>query len=99
LRLSDFDLSFATAGGMAIETRVSYLGRGTLRAGPVRVQPITAPEPKTHFRDWPLAFLWVGGTLLVGWLFVQVMTLSRRQVPSTEGDSAHSAGPREPPSH
>ena len=37
LRLSDIDLSFATPGGHAIETRVFYFGRGTLRAGPIDV--------------------------------------------------------------
>ena len=79
LRLSDIDLSFATPGGHAIQTRVFYLGGGTLRVGPIHVAAIAAPEPKTHFRDWPLAFLWGGGTFLVGWLFVQVMTLSRQR--------------------
>jgi hypothetical protein len=77
LRLSDIDLSFATPGGQWVETRIYYRGRGTLRAGLISVQPIAAPQPTTHFRDWPLAFLWVAGTFLVGWLFVQVMTLSR----------------------
>jgi hypothetical protein len=77
-RLSDIDLSFATSGGYPIETRVYYRDRGTLRAGPITVQPIVAPQPATHYRDWPLAFVWVAGTFLVGWLFVQVMTLSRQ---------------------
>jgi hypothetical protein len=79
LRLTDIDLSFATPGGYWIETRVYYRDRGTLRAGPISVQPITAPQPATHYRDWPLAFLWVAGTFLVGWLFVQVMRLSRER--------------------
>jgi hypothetical protein len=79
LRLSGIDLSFATPGGHFIETRVYYRGRGTLRAGAINVQPIAAPQPAIHFRDWPLAFMWVGGTFLVGWLFVQVMTLSRQR--------------------
>ena len=79
-RLSGIDLSFVNPGGHLIETRVLYLGRGTLRAGPIQVQqPITAFQPTTHFRDWPLAFLWVAGTILVGWLFVQVMTPSRKR--------------------
>ena len=76
---NDVDLPFATPGGHFVETRVYYRGRGTLRAGPINVQPIAAPQPVTHFRDWPLAFLWVGGTFLVGWLFAQVMMLSRRR--------------------
>jgi hypothetical protein len=45
------------------------------------VKPI-APEggPPARLRDWPLAFLWVGGTVLIGALFVQVMNLGRRRV-------------------
>ena len=78
LILSNIDLPFATSGGF-VETRVYYRGRGTLRAGPIIVQPIVPPQPASQFRDWPLAFLWVAGTFLVGWLFVQVMTLSRQR--------------------
>jgi hypothetical protein len=77
-RLSDISLSFATPGGHAIETRIFYHGRGTLRAGPVRVEPIVAAAgPPAHLPNWPLAFLWVAGTALVGWLFVQVMKLTQ----------------------
>jgi hypothetical protein len=77
--LSDIDLSFATPGALWVETRVFYLGRGTLRVGSIVVQPIIAPAQQgtTHFRDWPLVFMWVAGTFLVGWLFVLVMRLSR----------------------
>jgi hypothetical protein len=92
---NDIDLSFATPGGY-VETRVYYRGRGTLRAGPISVQPIAVPQPVTHFRDWPLAFLWVGGTVLVGWLFVQVITLNRQRVRSSETSSEHSAGSGSP---
>ena len=77
-RLSGIDLFFATRGGTAIETRVFYLGRGAVRVGPIDVQPIAAPAATTHYRDWPLAFLWIGGTVLIGWLFVQVMRLTPR---------------------
>ena len=77
--LNDVDLPFATPGGHFVETRLYYRGRGTLRAGPINVQPIAAPQPVSHFHDWPLAFLWVAGTVLVGWLFAQVMLLSRRR--------------------
>ena len=76
---NNIELSFATPGGHLVETRVFYRGKGTLRAGPISVQPIAAPQAATHFRDWPLVFLWVAGTFLVGWLFVQVMTLSRQR--------------------
>ena len=97
--LSGIDLPFATPGLQPIETRVYYLGRGTLRVGPIQVQPIEALEATTHFRDWPLTFLWVGGTVLIGWLFVEVMRLNRRRVTSNGGDSAHPAGAGEPPAH
>jgi hypothetical protein len=78
LPLTYIDMTFATDGRYLIETRIYYRGRGTLRAGPTNVQRIAVPQPAVHFRDWPLVFLWVAGTLLVGWLFVQVMTLSRQ---------------------
>jgi hypothetical protein len=73
-RLTEIDLPFATPGDFPIQTRLFYLGQGTLRAGPVQVRRIE-PEggPPARLRDWPLAFLWVGGTLLIGALFVQVM--------------------------
>jgi hypothetical protein len=78
VHLSYIDLPFANPGGL-LETRVYYHGRGTLRAGPITVLPITVPQAPVHFHDWPLAFCWVAGTFLVGWLFVEVMTLSRRR--------------------
>jgi hypothetical protein len=78
-------LPFATPGGQFIETRVFYPGHGTLEVGPIDVQPIAAPQPVTHYSDWPLVFLWVTGTVLVGWLFAQVMLLSRRPEPSNTG--------------
>jgi hypothetical protein len=79
-RLTEIDLSFATPGETAVQTRVFYMGRGTLRSGPVVVQRI-APEggPAARLRDWPLAFLWVGGTVLIGALFVQLMKLGGRR--------------------
>jgi hypothetical protein len=79
-RLTEIDLSFATPGELAVQTRVFYMGRGTLRSGPVVVRRI-APEggQAARFRDWPLAFLWVGGTVLIGGLFVQLMKLGGRR--------------------
>jgi hypothetical protein len=77
-RLSDVTLSFATPGDIVIEPRIYYYDRGTLSAGPIQVEPLTAATgPPGHFRDWPLAFLWVGGTVLIGALFVQVMNPPR----------------------
>lgn len=72
-------LPFTTPGGYRTETRVYYDGVGTLRAGSVEVVPevVTAPPP-TRFPGWPLVFLWVAGTGLVGWLFVVVMKLGDR---------------------
>jgi hypothetical protein len=83
--LNNIDLPFATPGGQWIETRVYFHGKGTLEAGPINVQPIVSPQPAAHFRDWPLAFLWVAGTALVGLLFAQVMLLRRRR--ETPNDS------------
>jgi hypothetical protein len=86
--LSNIEMSFATPGGLPVETRVYYRGKGTLRAGPISVQAIAPPQAEVHFHDWPIAFLWVAGTFLVGWLFVQVMLLSRQRKPNER----HSAG-------
>jgi hypothetical protein len=89
--LSNIELSFATPGALWVETRVFYHGRGTLRVGPIDVQPILPPQPAaTHFRDWPIVFLWVAGTFLVGWLFVSVMRLSRKRATLNQGSSEHS---------
>jgi hypothetical protein len=96
-RLSNVELPFATPGDYLIETRVYYLGRGTLRMGPIQVQPIATPS-SVHFRDWPLTFLWVGGTCLIGWLFVQVMMLSRKRTASSDGSAERSAGAGSPSS-
>jgi hypothetical protein len=90
--LDGIELPFATPGNALVETRVYYHGRGTLRLGPVQVQPIAAPLAPVHYRDWPQAFLWVGGTFLIGWLFVEVMRPSRRRPTLNEGDSKNSAG-------
>jgi hypothetical protein len=80
-RLTEVDLPFATPGDFPIQTRLFYLGQGTLRVGPVQVRRIE-PEggPPARLRDWPLAFLWVGGTLLIGALFVQVMERRGRRL-------------------
>jgi hypothetical protein len=91
-RLSNIDLPFATPGGL-LETKVYYRGRGTVRVGPISVLPIAVPKAPVHFRDWPLVFCWVGGTFLVGWLFVQVMTLSRKRVAVDKDKTDHAARP------
>jgi hypothetical protein len=67
-------LSFATPGGVPIETRVHFEGRGTLVAGPIEVTPEPGTQtPTERFPDWPLAFLWVVGTVVIGALFVEVV--------------------------
>jgi hypothetical protein len=80
-RLTDVTVSFVTPGDILVEPRVYYFGRGTVSAGTARADVLRAAGPPGHFRDWPLAFVWVGGTVLVGALFVQVMTLGRRSRP------------------
>jgi hypothetical protein len=94
--LEGIELPFATPGNALIQTRVYYLGRGTLRMGPIQVQPIAAPISPVHYRDWPLTFLWVGGTFVIGWLFVELMRLNRKRATLNEGDSKHSAGLESP---
>jgi hypothetical protein len=88
--LTNVDVPFTTPGGL-VETRVYYRGRGTLRVGPISVQPIAPMPPPTRFRDWPLVFMWVAGTFLVGWLFAQVMMLNRqrRRLSGTLSDGHH----------
>jgi hypothetical protein len=73
-------LTFPVSGRSTTEVRVYYHGNGTLISGPVdvRVDPQTAAG--ADFRDWPLAFLWVAGTVLAGAYFVQTMT--RRSLPA-----------------
>jgi hypothetical protein len=77
-QLTPITLEFTTPGGYFTETRVYYDGFGTLRAGPVQVEPaFSVVQAPTHFYQWPLVFLWVAGTVLVGWLFIQVMKLTK----------------------
>ena len=70
-------LEFATPGGYLAQTRVFYHGLGTLTAGSVRVEPEHVGA-RTRVPDWLLACMWVGGTVLAGWLFVRSMRLTRR---------------------
>jgi len=92
-RLSDITVSFTTPGDIFIEPRVYYFGRGTLSAGTAQAEALTAAAgPPGHFRDWPLAFLWVGGTIFIGALFVQIMNLARPAPPA--GRAASRAPPR-----
>jgi hypothetical protein len=71
--LGEVTLVFSTPGNQRIQTRVYYEGVGELAAGRVRVSPVGNPAAANEtLPDWPLAFLWVAGTALVGVLFVQV---------------------------
>jgi len=71
---SGVTLEFKTPGGYLIEARAYYQGRGTLRAGPVHVERESAVGgPPGRYPDWPLALLWVVGTVAVGWLLVLAM--------------------------
>ena len=74
-RATPVALIFSTPGGPT-QTRVYYNGRGTLSAGPVKVKLERAAGP-ARFQDWPLALLWVTGTVVVGWLFVRTMRPER----------------------
>jgi hypothetical protein len=77
--LREVRLEFDTPGNLPIQTRVFFHGFGELAAGWTRVTPLAvSPAPEETFPDWPLAFLWVAGTVLVGALFVQVMNRGGR---------------------
>ena len=71
-RPTDVQLDFRTPGGWAVETRVFYQGRGTLSAGRTQVEPLHV-KARTWAPDWLLVVVWVGGTVLVGWLFVRLL--------------------------
>jgi hypothetical protein len=93
-RPGGIDLPFVTPGNLLIETRVWYLGKGTLRMGPINVHPIASgvPAAAVHYQDWPLVFLWVGGTALVGWLFVELMLADRRRTNGRNPERSATAG-------
>jgi hypothetical protein len=63
-------LDFSMPGGYLIETRVFFDGRGTLRAGPVKVAAFDL-APGRPYPSWALAIAWVLGTVFFGWLFVR----------------------------
>jgi hypothetical protein len=77
--LTELVLRFGTPGGVPIDARVFFEGRGTLVAGPIELspEPGTAQSAET-LPDWPLAFLWVAGTALVARLFVRAMRATQR---------------------
>jgi hypothetical protein len=71
---SGVTLRFKTPGSYLTETRVFYDGKGTMLAGPVKVEREgSVGAPPGRYPDWPLVILWVVGTLLAGWLLVRVM--------------------------
>jgi hypothetical protein len=75
-KLTRFVLQFSTSGGLPIETRVFFEGRGEVQAGTAQISPAPGTAqafPPVTFSDWPLTFLWVAGTALVAALFARVM--------------------------
>jgi hypothetical protein len=70
-------VNFKMPGGYLTETRLYYLGNGTLRAGPVRVSAVSL-EPGRPFSDKMLAAIWFAGTVAIGWLLVWLMKRGRR---------------------
>jgi hypothetical protein len=92
-QMTAINIPFTTPGNLQVEIRVLYLGRGTLRLGTSNVHPFVGlPGQAVHYRDWPRAFVWVAGTALVGWLFVQVMSLGRRRARSNSETPDRSPG-------
>jgi hypothetical protein len=80
-------VQFKTSGGYQMETRAFYNGIGTLRAGPVDVEPVRVAG-SSRLPAWLLASLWIGGTVVVGWLLVRMMKRGRRPVASTPPETA-----------
>jgi hypothetical protein len=76
-RLAPLTLEFKTPGGYLTETRVYYNGLGSLRAGPVKVEPARLAG-STRVPAWLLTVFWITGTVVVGWLFVRMMKRTRR---------------------
>jgi hypothetical protein len=74
---TNVSVDFKMPGGYLSETRLYYLGHGTLRAGPVRVSAVSL-EPGRPFSDKALAAFWVIGTVGIGWLLVWLMKRGRR---------------------
>jgi hypothetical protein len=73
--LKRIELRFETPGGVPIETRVFYGGVGTLFVGrsTVRSLPGTAEYKAAGlFPDWPLALVWVAGTMAFALLFLRL---------------------------
>ena len=69
-------LTFKTPGGYLVETRLFWEGVGTLIAGPIRVEPAHLSHT-ARLPTWVLECLWIGGTIVVGWIFLLLMRRSR----------------------
>jgi hypothetical protein len=78
---TNVSVNFKMPGGYLTETRLFYLGNGTLRAGPVRVSAVSL-EPGRPFSDKMLAAIWFAGTVSIGWLLVRLMKRERRSAAS-----------------
>jgi hypothetical protein len=75
-------LSFKTPGEYLVETRMYYEGLGTLTAGPVNVEAVRFVLTPRPLPAWIVECLWIGGTIVVGWLFVWLMQRSRQRATS-----------------
>ncbi len=77
--LTDVTLEFSNPNGGLIQTRVYYIGEGTLRAGPVRVEPVRPlVQNPGRLPDWPKMLAWVLATIVAGWLLVVGMRRAQR---------------------
>jgi hypothetical protein len=56
-------LLFSTPGGLAIETRVYFAGRGSLATGPVRVTAAAGTVARSKPPDEPSALWWLAATV------------------------------------
>ncbi len=79
-RMTEIPLEFSNSRGGQLETRVHYVGVGTVRAGTIRVSPVdVTAAPSGRLPDWPTAFAWVLGTVAAGWVLVVAMKRARRR--------------------
>jgi hypothetical protein len=79
-RVTNHALEFKTPGGYLVETRVYFLGNGTLTAGTVQVDPVKVKRARIGgLSEGMIVILWVGGTILAGWIFVLLMRRSAQR--------------------
>ena len=72
-------LEFNTPGEYLVETRLYYDGRGDTHSGPGECRGGPDVPAPARLSSRTLDVLWIGGTIVVGWIFVLLMRRSRRR--------------------